>query len=82
MRYFWEDVWEDRESKIDVLNPETYTNLDVKYIIQKYVDEYLASKVSKDEQEIAATLFKYLVTSSGTSIIYSINDLLSIFKKI
>lgn len=81
MRYLWEDVWEDRESKIDVLDPATYTHLEVKDIIQKYVDKHLYNKVYKDHQDIAATLFKYLVTSSGTSISYSIKELFLLIQK-
>lgn len=75
MRRLWE---EERREGSRRLRPGTFERLGgAEKIIRRHLDNSL-NIIPQTDQEIAANIFKYLVTPSGTKISYSILDLAEI----
>lgn len=75
MEYLWEKSEKIEDEKIDFLG------LNVQAIIQEHVDRQMNSSFLENSKEIAAAALKYLITSAGTSIPYSLKDLLVLLQE-
>jgi hypothetical protein len=70
-----ERLWEsDKQQRI--LRSSTLDNMKgLKNIVQEYLNKALTEKLDVSQQDIAARIFKYLVTPSGIKIPYTKSDL-------
>lgn len=71
-----ERLWEkDKEQR--VLRASTLDQLKgLENIVQEYLNKALTEKLDEPQQEVAANIFRYLVTPSGIKISYTRSDLL------